>query len=151
MLDFAHRAFWRYPKYSRVHLIGLLLLLAVNLLIACSTTPMASSKSSTVRLTEADDQRSIELRRGDRLEITLPANPTTGFQWEIKAVNTDILHSIGEPKFEPSSNAVGSGGRVTLSFEVKGTGQTKLELIHHRPFEKNVPPIQTFVVNVSVK
>ena len=127
------------------------LILFVNLLIACSTSTTPSFKNSTVRLTEADDKSSIELHKGDRLEITLPANPTTGFQWEIKTVNTDMLHPVGEPKFVPSSNAAGSGGTVALSFEATASGQTKLELIHHRPFEKNVPPIQSFEVTVSVK
>ena len=151
MSDSENRACWHYLKCVRLHLIELLLILSVNLLIACSTSTMSSSKSSTVRLNEADDGSSIELRQGDRLEVILPANPTTGFQWEIKAVNTDILHPIGEPTFKPSSTAVGSAGNVTLSFQATSSGQTKLELIHHRPFEKNVPPIQSFEVTVSVK
>src|SRR5689334_5314350 len=144
MLDSENRTSWYTPQFLRLNFIQVLLILSVNLLFACSTSTASS-------LTEADDQRSIELRQGDKLEVKLAANPTTGFQWEIKAVNMDVLRPLGEPKFEPSSNAVGSGGTVTLSFEAIGLGQTKLELIHHRPFEKNVPPIQSFEVTVSVK
>jgi len=130
-------------------LIRLILILAVISLSACTT--VSSSEKSTVRLTEADAGSSKELHLGDTLEVTLPGNPTTGFQWEIKSVDADILQSIGEQHFEPSNNAVGSGGMVTLSFEAIALGQTKLELIYHRPFEKNVAPSQTFVVTVTVK
>src|SRR5689334_20302926 len=125
MLFFEIRSFRSYPKYSGVRLIGLLLLLSLTLLIACSSSTQSSTQSSTIRLTEADNERSIEVHKGDVLEVKLPANPTTGFQWEIKAVNRDILLPLGEPKFESSGNAVGSGGTVTLSFEAVGPGQTK--------------------------
>ena len=151
MLDSENRTSWYSPQFLRLNFIQVLLILSVNLLFACSTSTASSVKNSTVSLTEADDKRSIELRQGDKLEIKLPANPTTGYQWELKAVNTDILHPSGEPEFAPSSNAVGSGGTVTLRFEAIGPGQTKLELIHRRPFEKNVPPIQSFQVTVSIK
>jgi inhibitor of cysteine peptidase len=130
-------------------LIRFLLILAVILLSACA--PVSTPEPSTVQLTEADDGSSIELHSGDRLEIALSGNPTTGFQWEVKSVDTDILQPVGEQKFEPSSNAVGSGGSVRLSLEAKAPGQTKLELIYHRSFEENVAPIQTFEVTVTVR
>ena len=133
-------------------LIRLLFILALSLLSACAAVSTSdTSEPSTAQLTEADDGSSIELQAGDMLEIALPGNPTTGFQWEIKSVNKDILQPVGEQKFEPSSNAVGSGGSVTLSFEAKTPGQTKLELIYHRSFEANVAPIQTFEVTVTVR
>src|ERR1044071_6923546 len=100
-----------------MHLIRFILILAVSLLSACAAA--STSEPSIVRLTEADNGSSIEVHAGDRLEIALPGNPTTGFQWEIKSVDTDILQPVGEQKFEPSSNAVGSGGSVTLSLEAK--------------------------------
>jgi len=130
-------------------MLRLILVVIVSLLYACSAE--ASSEKSTKPLTEADDGRLIELKIGGKLEIILPGNPTTGFQWEVSEINSAILEPIGEPKFEPSSNAVGSGGNVTLRFEAVGTGQTELKLIHHRPFEENVPPIQTFEVTITVR
>jgi len=130
-------------------MLRLILVVIVSLLYACSAE--ASSEKSTKPLTEADDGRLIELKIGGKLEIILPGNPTTGFQWEVSEINSAILEPIGEPKFEPSSNAVGSGGNVTLRFEAVGTGQTELKLIHHRPFEENVPPMQTFEVTITVR
>jgi len=125
------------------------LIILVGLLYACGAA--GASEQSTKQITEADNGRAIELRVGDKLEVTLPGNPTTGFQWEVSNVDSLILTPVGEPEFKPSSNAVGSGGNVILRFEAIGAGQTELKLIHHRPFEKNVAPIQTFELRVRVK
>lgn len=125
------------------------LIILAGLLYACGQA--GTSEQSTKQLTEADNGNSIELRVGDKLEVELPGNPTTGFQWEVSNVDSIILTPIGEPEFKPSSNAVGSEGTVILRFEAVGAGQTKLKLIHHRPFEENVAPIQTFEVTITVK
>ena len=130
-------------------MLRLTLIILASLLYACGA--QGSSQTSARQLTEADNGRLIELNVGDTLEITLPGNPTTGFQWEVSAIDSAILRQVGEPEFEPLSNAVGSGGNVTLRFEAVGTGQTVLKLVHHRPFEENVPPTQTFEVTVTVR
>jgi inhibitor of cysteine peptidase len=130
-------------------LLRLIAIVIVGLLYSCSAEP--SPIRSNKRLTEGDTGRSIELHIGDNLEVTLPGNPTTGFQWEVSAVNTAILRSTGEPIFEPSSSAVGGGGRITFRFEAVGIGQTGLTLNYHRPFEKDVPPVETFEVTVIVR
>jgi len=130
-------------------LFRLILLLMVSSLSACGTS--AAPEKSARQITQADDGRQIELQAGDTLEITLPVNPTTGFKWEVSDIDSTILRLAGEPTFEQSSNAVGSGGQVTLRFEAVRPGQTELKLILHRPFEKDAPPIQTFEVTVIVK
>ena len=102
-------------------------------------------------LTEADAGSSSELRVGDKLEVTLPGSPTTGFQWEIGSVDTSILRPTGEPEFKSSSDALGSGGQFAFRFKAVAPGQTTLKLIYHRPFEKDTPPAQTFEVTATVK
>ena len=131
-------------------MLRLILIAITSLLYACAAETSQEQSKSTIQLTEADAGSLLELRVGDILEVTLPGNPTTGFQWEVSEINSAILEPIGEPKFEPSSNAVGSGGNVTLRFEAVGMGQAELKLIHHRPFEENVPPMQTFDVTITV-
>ena len=132
-------------------MLRLILIAITSLLYACAAETSQEQSKSTIQLTEADAGRLVELRVGDILEVTLPGNPTTGFQWEVSEINSAILEPIGGPEFEPSSNAVGSGGNVTLRFEAVGAGQTELKLIHHRPFEENVPPMQTFEVTITVR
>ena len=130
-------------------LLRLITILIVILLSACGTSP--ASEKSTRQITEADAGSLVEMHVGDVLELTLPANPTTGYQWEVKDLDSAILQPVGEQTFKPSSNAVGSAGLATLRFEAVAVGQTELKLILHRSFEKDVPPIQTFEATVIVK
>ncbi len=120
----------------------------MGLLGACAgqSTPTPTTR----QLTEADSGRSLALRLGDKLEITLPGNPTTGYQWEVGASDAAILRPIGEPLFVSGGGAIGSGGKVTLSFAAVGAGRLGLKLIYRRPFEKEVPPAQAFEVTVTV-
>jgi inhibitor of cysteine peptidase len=106
---------------------------------------------SPTRLSEQDSGKTVELHAGDKLEVSLKGNPTTGYQWEMAAVDAAILKLVGEPEFNPDSSALGAGGKVTFRFEAVAAGQTTLQLIYHRSFEKNVPPIKTFKATVVVK
>lgn len=119
-----------------------------GLLSACAAG--TAPGGSTIRLTEADAGRTIALRIGDRLEVTLPGNPTTGFAWEVDTLNTSIMRQIGAAEFVASSSALGSAGDIILRFEAVGAGQTELKLIYQRPFEQTTPPAQTFAVTVLV-
>jgi inhibitor of cysteine peptidase len=121
-------------------------LIAITLLSACG-----SSEAARVQLVEQDADRTVELHPADRLEVVLEGNPTTGYQWEIDALDVSIIKPIGEPEFKPDSDALGSGGKFTFVFEVITSGQTTLTLIYHRPFEKGVQPLKAFRVTMVVK
>ena len=124
-------------------------LLTVNFLDAvwlCVSIPAAS-----VRLSEEDAGSTVELRVSDTMEVVLDGNPTTGFLWETAAVDASVLKQLGEPEFEPDTNLIGSGGKFTFRFEAVASGQTLLKLVYHRPWEKDVPPEETFEVTVIVQ
>ncbi|MBU0989099.1 MAG: protease inhibitor I42 family protein [Proteobacteria bacterium] len=105
---------------------------------------------TSIRLYEIDSGRTVKTDPGDTIEIVLDGNPTTGYQWQVRPWNTGILKQTGEPTYQAKSNAIGSGGEVTFHFEASSTGQTSLNFIYIRSFEKNVPPIKSFNVTVVV-
>lgn len=105
----------------------------------------------TVKVSEADAGRSIELRAGDRLEVALAGNPTTGYSWAVTAKDPAVLSQVGEPAFKPDSTLIGSGGTVTTGFQAQGEGRTVLRLAYQRSWEKDVPAIKTFEVTIVVK
>lgn len=121
--------------------------IAGALLSACGADP---TPAATRRITEADAGASIALRVGDTLEVTLPGNPTTGFQWSVGAGDEAILQLRGEPEFAAAGEALGGGGSVTMRFAAVGAGDLQLQLVYRRPFEPDAPPEQTFEVRVSV-
>jgi inhibitor of cysteine peptidase len=113
-------------------------------MVGCSPKP--------VQLTEADNGTSVSMSVGSQLVVTLPGNPSTGFNWEVKSVDASILELAGDPQFvSDNTNIMGAGGALTFTFDAKIAGSTTLELIYHRPFETGVDPLQTFSVKVEVK
>jgi inhibitor of cysteine peptidase len=109
-------------------------------------------KSRSVQLTEADNGKSFSIGVGDSLVITLPGNPSTGYSWEVKSVDSTILVVAGEAQFvSDNTNMVGSGGTLTFTFDAKKTGSSTLELVYLRPWETGVDPLGTFTIQVVVE
>lgn len=113
-------------------------------LSACSQGP------STVALDESDAGKSVALKVGDELKITLEGNPSTGYQWEALPAEGAVLETVGEPEFQAESEQLGAPGRVTLTLEAVAAGQQTLQLVYHRPWESEAEPLETFEVTVSV-
>ncbi len=102
-------------------------------------------------LGQGDAGRTAEVRAGGQVEVSLPGNPTTGYQWEVDSVDPAVLQQVGEPEFKPDSDAIGAGGRVMLRFKALAAGQTTLRLIYHRSFEPDEAPLETYEVTVVVR
>lgn len=124
-----------------------LCLVALSLLASCSS----ASSATTLNLTETDAGKSIDLKVGDTLQITLAGNPTTGYTWEALPLDPEILSQQDDPSFQADSNAVGSGGKLTLTFQAVTAGKARLELVYRRSWETGVAPLQTFEVEVTVR
>jgi inhibitor of cysteine peptidase len=103
------------------------------------------------QFSENDSGSTVELRTGDTLAVMLSGNPTTGYQWEMASVDTNVLKQRGKPEYTSNSAAVGAGGKFIFAFEAAAPGQTVLRLVYRRPFEKNVPPASTFEITAVVK
>jgi inhibitor of cysteine peptidase len=93
----------------------------------------------------------VELRVGDKVEIVLDSNPTTGYVWEVASPDIAVVRQEGEPQFKPDSGAVGAGGKLTLVFQAIAPGEQMLNLIYHRTFEQGVPPAKTFALDILVR
>ena len=130
---------------SRRIKLSLALLIVIIFIIACGM-----SRALTVRLTHADAGSTIKLHPGDILEIALPANPTTGYAWEVRPGAETVLTQKGVPEFRQDSALLGAGGLMTFRFDALAVGDVPLSLIYHRTFEPGVPPLRTFAINVKV-
>lgn len=119
---------------------------AMNVALSGSTTT-----EMTVKVGEQDANSAVEMQMGNTLEVRLSGNPTTGYTWEVASVDNAILRQIGETEFSAEKQRRGAGGTLTMRFKAVEKGQTLLKLIYHRPFEKNVPPVATFQIAVTVK
>jgi inhibitor of cysteine peptidase len=121
-----------------------LVLVLIFMTAGCGTKPAT--------LTIDDNDKTVSAKVGGQITIELEGNPSTGYTWEEKDVDTSILKQEGEVEFKSSNpGLIGSGGTMTLTFKAVKAGTTALNLIYHRPWETDVKPESTFSVTVVVK
>ena len=104
-----------------------------------------------VKLAGGDSGGKTELVLGQTLEVALAGNPTTGYRWEWRDDGEGVLKQQGEKQFVVDSAAIGAAGVMTMRFKAAAVGQTELKLVYRRSFEKGVPPIETYRVQVTVR
>lgn len=102
---------------------------------------------ATMSFGAADDGTTAAVGVGDRLEIALPANPSTGFAWEVVVFDGSVLRQEGDPGFAASADLPGASGTTVFTFTVIGSGATTLDLVYRRPWESD-PPSDTFAITV---
>jgi inhibitor of cysteine peptidase len=126
--------------------------LSLVFLAAVLVLASACSVSKQVNLSKADNGSQVEIKVGGQITITLDGNPSTGYSWEAKDLNTTIFEQVGDPTFSSSNpGLIGSGGTLTLIFKTLKAGTVSLTLVYLRPWETGVDPIDTFAVTVNVK
>ena len=110
-------------------------------------------KPVTIKVSESGAGSILEMKKGDSLEIVLQANPTTGYRWEVASNDTSVLKNIGieYQADKVPSGIVGSGGKTIMRFMAIKEGETFLQLVYRRPFEKDMPPVKKFELIVVVK
>ena len=112
----------------------------------------SDAKASEIMIDSDDRDSQIDMTMGQVLIVSLPSNPTTGFQWEVAEIDGVVLHQGEAADYEASQPVLeGSGGVETFYFEAKSAGQITLKLIYHRPWEEGVDPVDEFSVSVVVQ
>ena len=128
-------------------------LVAIVILSACSHPQSVQvSPPEQLPIATSDNGTKVNAFVGQELVITLDGNPSTGYTWETKDLDTTMFLQVGDAKFTSSNpNLVGSGGTQTLTIRVLKTGTATLTLIYHHPWETGVEPVETFSIAVNVK
>ena len=104
-----------------------------------------------VKANEEMNGQTIELEAGQKLQISLAGNPTTGFNWELLEFDPAVLKQVGDMEYKADSKLIGSGGVITFTFKALASGSTTIQLIYHRSWETDVPPANTYELGITVK
>lgn len=94
----------------------------------------------------------IEVSLGEDAVITLDANHTTGFRWQLaKPLETDVLEFSNTEYISSNTGLIGSGGKEVWTFKTLKKGKAEISLIYVQPWDKDKPPARqaTFVIIVK--
>lgn len=97
-------------------------------------------------LTREDSGARRTAQVGERVTVTLPENPTTGYRWQL-AMDPDAFHLV-EDRYTGSSDAPGAGGSRRLTFTVRRAGLLTLRLVKRRAWEQSA--VDEFAVAFDV-
>ena len=104
-----------------------------------------------IHVTSGDANKEIKAKVGEIIVIEIEGNATTGYRWDEVAGRSDsVLESQGHEykTRELPVGMVGYGDKAFFRYLVKAPGKTEIVLAYTRPWEKDVPPAQTFNVKI---
>ncbi len=131
--------------------IVLLAVAASLALFAASCDNQQFEQDGILTLTAADTDQTKALTVGEAVQIELAGNATTGYRWEVQAIEgTAVRHE--ETLYEPEqTDRVGSGGLFVVKFTAVEAGAATVQLAYRRPWETDAEPAETFTATFNVK
>ena len=120
---------------KKLNLILLILILSASLSLAQESKPAEM----------------INAQAGHNFTITLSANPTTGYQWQLaRPLNDKMIKLISSEYIADDTGLVGSGGKQVWKFRALTAGRAAIALKYVRPWEKNTTPeVKYFIVVIK--
>lgn len=127
-------------------------MLALFCLVLMSVCSAGCRRTSlTINADKTYDGRSIELRVGDGVKLSLAENPTTGYRWEFVTKPEPNCVVVSDAYVADAGGAIGSGGAHEWAFRAVSAGTGTVSLAYRRPWEKDTAPAQTFKLTLVVK
>ncbi|HEY2821209.1 MAG TPA: protease inhibitor I42 family protein [Candidatus Acidoferrum sp.] len=129
---------------SKVVLTGLFVLSACCFAFACRG-------QQTINADKSSDGRTLTLRVGDGVDLSLAENPTTGYRWELLARPEPVCVVVSDAYVANTGGAIGGGGAHTWELRAVDKGTVTVSLGYRRPWEKDVAPAEKFALTIVVK
>jgi inhibitor of cysteine peptidase len=101
-------------------------------------------------LVEADSGRTIDIRPGETVQITLRENATTGYRWAIDHYDEEFIEAFATEPHYPSKS-IGAGGEVAFVFQAKKIGTGEIVLKQWRHWEGDSSVIARFRLRLNVQ
>jgi inhibitor of cysteine peptidase len=124
------------------------MLTAAAALVACGGS--AGSGGATIKVTAADNAKTVTAKVGDEVSVTLKENPTTGYEWNMVA--GPGLTAASDHFIAPSPAAtpmMGAGGVHTWVYKVDQAGALTLAGTYARSWEPDSKSAAHFSLTVD--
>ena len=101
-------------------------------------------------LSQTDNDRTVCVRVGDTVRISLPENASTGYRWTIERYDDEFLEALpAEAGY--TSSSIGSGGDIAFIFCTRKAGTGQLVLKHWRHWEGDASITKRFRLQIQIK
>jgi inhibitor of cysteine peptidase len=100
---------------------------------------------------EAKQIEPMKVRAGDSFTITLRANMSTGYQWQITTLNEKMLQLVNSEYVPYTTKRLGADGKQLWTFKALKAGETSITFKYVRPQEKDKPPEREQTIPVLIK
>ncbi|MCJ7532383.1 MAG: protease inhibitor I42 family protein [Anaerolineales bacterium] len=88
--------------------------------------------------------------KGEELQLTIESNPSTGASWQISGMDATILEQAGDTYFTAGIRGrLGAAQHQVISLKAVTDGNSVVELIYRRPWETDVKPGRSVVIETS--
>ena len=134
-------------------------LIPTRRLFAIPFAAVAIASLMTTHPARAADKASttVKVTAGQEFTITLEANHTTGFSWQLaKPLDETLVKSVKNdykptPQKAGGSPMTGVGGTETWTFKAVKSGKTPIEFKYVRPWEKDKEPAKTATYQIVME
>ncbi|MBE9256511.1 protease inhibitor I42 family protein [Dolichospermum sp. LEGE 00246] len=136
---------------KRVFLI-ISLLTSLTIIFQVSNAANPPMSKSEITVNDANNHSQIIIQKGNMMIVELLTNPGTGYSWQIIKNDPDKLKPLGDSVLKPLETEVpGASENQVFRFLAQNSGLAVLELHYLRPWERNIPPLKTYQINVQIR
>ena len=92
-------------------------------------------------------------RSSQQFAVTLPANPTTGYQWTVTTYDKQLLHVTSSHYAARQTKRIGAGGEMIFIFALnKGKSypnSTRMLFTYARPWDSKSGSLKRVIINFN--
>ena len=100
---------------------------------------------------EAKQLKPMAVRIGDSFTITLRANMSTGYQWQLTTLDETMLQLVNSEYIPYKTKRLGADGKQLWTFKALKAGETSIAFKYVRPHEKEKPPERQQIIPILIK
>jgi inhibitor of cysteine peptidase len=104
-----------------------------------------------IHVTSGDANKEVKVKVGEVIVIEMKGESGTGYVWDETPGRSDSVLEFQGREYKTSNYSIGMvgiGDTALFRYLVKAPGKTEVALAYTRPWEKDVPPAQTFNVKI---
>jgi len=129
----------------------ILILLSISLL-AFAGGYIYSKAEFKVPIGQEQSDNTIKTIVGREFVITLDANATTGYEWQLaNPIDSNLINLMRSEYIPYKTGLVGSGGKSIWTFKAIQAGKAQISFKYIRPWEKDTPPVKEakYIVDIQ--